>query len=201
MKAISFLLFIGLLWPNYLSAQLTLERNTGNGFSKTIKLGARIGIQLPTATHNKNCNWCYHKFEGYLDSTSTDFIVLNLKNTERLFVDVDGIEKINWSEYRNKAYAPTSFPLNTIESITVYKESSDTMKKWGLSVMAIAVFQSLVFNPFVFEGTLNKPRKKADRVALAAFGIGLGFALVPSKRVYRFKQPLGRSYSLWRLRR
>ena len=200
MKSISILIFIGLLWPDNLPAQLTLERTTGTGRSKTIRLGTRIGVELPTVTSNKNCAWCYHRFEGFLDSTDESYAVLNIKKTERLFLDIDGVEKLTWTEYRNNANAPTSLPLNTIKTISVYNDWSDNMKKWGLSVIAISVFQSLVFNPFVFEGTLSKPRKKADRVALAAFGIGVGFVLVPSKRVYRLEQPLGRAYNLWRIK-
>lgn len=197
MKSAFALLFILFLVPLALHAQLTIESVNGKGRSKTIRLGTKIGLQMPTATTNNDCNCCFHKFIGILDSTNAEYMVINLKSTERAYTDIDGIFKKVSTEFQDNASAPTSLPLNSIQSISAYRKTPEVLDKLGATLMLLAGFQALFFNPLVFEG---KERKQADAIAAGAFGLGLTFVLVPNKKIYRFEPSTGGSGKLWRLK-
>jgi hypothetical protein len=125
-------------------------------------------------------------------------MVINLESTERAYTDIDGIFKRVSTELQDDASAPTSLPLNSIQSISVYRKTPEALDNFGGIIMLLAGIQALIFNPLVFEGN---GRKQADAIAASAFGLGLTFVLVPNKKVYRFEPSSVGSEKLWQLKK
>jgi hypothetical protein len=176
--------------------QLTLKKV---GSTKTVKVknGTYLSLKLPTTTELPDSCDCFNAYSGELMSAAKDKIELQVANTNRVYRDVDGINK---NVYTILSYPSTkvtsSISLKNPLSLTTGNSNNSVLNNFAAVLLCVSVVDALVVNPFLSKNA----QKNNNKFMWAAFGVGLTLAILPKTKTYHFQQPKkGGKKTLWQL--
>ncbi len=180
---------------NILDAQITLASLDGRD-TKKIKLGSIVKIKHPLPSANKECD-CSIIYKGILRGTSQDSALLELKSSEAIYYEPNGIAKKTKTEYNYWGNHPktTFIPLNGASQMTKIAKAEKNLDVIGGVMMILSAAHALLTAPLIKDDM----RKTSDQITWGVFGAGLVMAIIPAQKKYHLTQPKGGNNRLWKI--